>query len=117
MPAGVAPTSSASARQGGQGMLIQDIVQRDLATVTPRAPLADVLRLLNRKGVRHVPVVENGRLVGIISDRDVKAALALSLGPGGETIYRTAGQIMTPDPETIVPRYAVEEVARIMVTR
>ena len=98
-------------------MLINDIVQRDLATVAQHASLAEVLRVLNRKGVRHVPVIENERLVGIISDRDIKAALALSLGPGGETIYRTAGQIMTRDPETIVPMSPVEEAARIMVTR
>jgi acetoin utilization protein AcuB len=98
-------------------MLIQDIVQRDLGAVTPHAPLAEVLRLLNRRGVRHVPVIENERLVGIISDRDVKAALALSLGPGGDTIYRTAGQIMTRDPETIASVCPVEEAARIMVTK
>lgn len=98
-------------------MLIDDIVQRDLATVAPHDALADVLRLLNRKGVRHVPVVENNRLVGIISDRDIKSALALSLGPGGETIYCTAGDIMTRDPQTIAPMSAVEEAARIMVTK
>jgi len=98
-------------------MLIKDIVQRDLATVTPKASLGEVLRILNRNEVRHVPVVEDERLVGIISDRDIKAALALSLGPGGEPIHRMAGQIMTRDPETIAPMVAVEAAARIMVTK
>lgn len=97
-------------------MLVNDIVQTDLATVGPKAPLAEVLRLLNRKGVRHVPVVEDGRLLGIISDRDIKSALALSLGPGGEIVYRTAAQVMTHDPITIGPMFPVEEAARVMVS-
>lgn len=98
-------------------MLIRDIVQTDLSSVTPEAPLGEVLRLLNRRGVRHVPVVQDGRLLGIISDRDIKSALALSLGPGGETIYRTAGQIMTRDPVTIAPMFPVEDAARVMVEK
>jgi acetoin utilization protein AcuB len=96
-------------------MLIDDIVQTDLVTVEPRATLTHVLHVLNRKGVRHVPVVEDGRLVGIISDRDIKSALALSLGPDGPDSYRTAGQIMTRDPITIAPMFPVEEAARVML--
>ena len=98
-------------------MLVSDIVQTDLATVGPKAPLAEVLRVLNRKGVRHVPVVEDGRLLGIVSDRDIKSALALSLGPGGDTVYRTAEQVMTRDPITIGPMFPVEEAARVMVSK
>jgi len=96
-------------------MLIDDIVQTDLVTVEPRAPLTHVLHVLNHKGVRHVPVVERGRLVGIISDRDIKSALTLSLGPAGPDSCRSAGQIMTREPITIAPMFPVEEAARIMV--
>jgi acetoin utilization protein AcuB len=96
-------------------MLISDIVHTDLVTVAPQTALAQVLHALNRNGVRHVPVVEGGRLLGIISDRDIKSALALSLGPAGADHYRTAGQIMTPDPITIAPMFPVEEAARIML--
>jgi acetoin utilization protein AcuB len=96
-------------------MLISDIVHTDLVTVAPQTALAQVLHALNRKGVRHVPVVEGGRLLGIISDRDIKSALALSLGPAGADHYRTAGHIMTPDPITIAPMFPVEEAARIML--
>lgn len=96
-------------------MLISDIAQTDVTTVAPDAPLAHVLHLLNRKGVRHVPVVEDGQLVGVISDRDVKAALALSLGPGGAAACSTARQIMTRDPITIAPMFPVEEAAGVMI--
>jgi acetoin utilization protein AcuB len=93
-------------------MLISEILQADVVTVAPDTPLAQVLQVLNRRRVRHVPVVEAERLVGIISDRDIKSALAPSLGPGG----RTAGQIMTREPITIAPMFPVEEAARVMVT-
>ena len=56
-------------------MLINNIVQADLVTVGPRATLAQVLRVLNHKGVRHVPVLEDGQLVGIISESDLVNAL------------------------------------------
>ena len=97
-------------------MLISDIVQTDLITVTPEASLATILHLLNRKGVRHLLVVEYGQLVGIISDRDVKSVLALSSGLEGLDHYRTAGQIMTRDPITITPASPVEYAARLMIS-
>jgi acetoin utilization protein AcuB len=97
-------------------MLISDILRTDVITVTPETTLAETLHLLNRQGVRHLPVIEDGRLVGIVSDRDIKSALALSLGPGGAARHRTAGQIMTRDPITIAPTFPVEEAARVMVS-
>jgi acetoin utilization protein AcuB len=97
-------------------MLISDIAQTDLITVTPEASLASILHLLNRKGVRHLLVVQYGRLIGIISDRDVKSVLALSSGLEGLDHYRTAEQIMTRDPITIAPTCPVEEAARLMVS-
>ena len=97
-------------------MLVRDIVQTDLITVTPEASLATILHLLNRKGVRHLLVVQYERLVGIISDRDVKSVLALSSGLEGLDHYRTAEQIMTRDPITIAPTSPVEEAARLMVS-
>jgi acetoin utilization protein AcuB len=71
---------------------------------------------LNRKGVRHLLVVQYGRLVGIISDRDVKSVLALSSGLEGLDHYRSADQIMTRDPITIAPTAPVEEAARLMLS-
>ena len=97
-------------------MLVQDVLHSDPVTVGSGTTLAEVLRILSRKQVRHVPVVDDGRLVGIISDRDIKSALALSQGPVWEDGVRTAGQIMTRDPITIAPMFLVEEAARIMVT-
>jgi acetoin utilization protein AcuB len=87
-------------------MLVQDVMQRGVVTVDPDAALPDVMRLLQRRGIRHLPVLDQGRLVGIISDRDVKAAAS-----------GAARDIMTRAVVTIAPMFPVEEAARIMVTR
>jgi len=48
-----------------------DIASRELVTVGPAEPLDEALRLMARKQVRRLPVVENGRLVGILAQADV----------------------------------------------
>jgi acetoin utilization protein AcuB len=104
-------------------VLVKDIMQRDVMTVTPDTRLSPVLRLLQPRGFRHVPVVDHGTLVGIISDRDVKQAMVSATSTTGtregEALLDrlTAGQIMSRTVVTIGPTNSVEEAARVMVTR
>src|ERR1044072_9180370 len=58
-------------------------MQRDVVTVTPDTRLSQVLRLLQPRGFRHVPVIHDEALIGIISDRDVKQAMASLAGVAG----------------------------------
>ena len=51
--------------------LVRDIMTRDVVTVTPADRFADCLRLMDRHGIRHLPVVEGGRVVGVVSVRDL----------------------------------------------
>jgi acetoin utilization protein AcuB len=104
-------------------MLVNDIMQRDVVTVTPDTRLPQVLCLLQPRGFRHVPVIDNGALVGIISDRDVKQAMVSLAGAGpaggfehaGERL--TAAEIMQGAVRTVGPMYTVEEAARLMTTQ
>ena len=52
-------------------MPVQDLMTRGVQTCTPDASVKDVMRLMTQKRVRHLPVVEGERLVGIISIGDV----------------------------------------------
>jgi acetoin utilization protein AcuB len=57
-------------------MLVQDVMQTKLFTVTPETTLPEALRVTGQRGVRHLPVLDGDRLVGILSDRDLKRAMA-----------------------------------------
>ena len=57
-------------------MLVRDIMQTTLVTITPATTLPEAIRLAKHRGIRHLPVLEDGRLVGIVSDRDLKRAMA-----------------------------------------
>lgn len=67
----------AEGRQPGQTSL-GDICSRDLTTLSPTSTVRDALHLMSEKAVRRLPVVENGRPVGIVSLGD----LAVEREPG-----------------------------------
>jgi len=50
---------------------VADIQSNGLVTISPEAFPGDALLLMDNEDVRHLPVVEGGRLVGVISDRDL----------------------------------------------
>ncbi|MEN3047746.1 MAG: CBS domain-containing protein [Candidatus Caldarchaeales archaeon] len=52
-----------------------DLMSRPLNTCSPDDPLAEAVRLMVEKRIRRVPVVEGGRLVGIVTERDCLRAL------------------------------------------
>ncbi len=102
-------------------MLVEDVMQRDVVTVTPGTTLPEALRLSRGRGVRHLPVTEGSRLVGIVSDRDLKRAMAspATALERHELTYLvekvTMGEIMTRAVITLGPTLPVEEAARLMV--
>ncbi|HUG37204.1 MAG TPA: CBS and ACT domain-containing protein [Candidatus Limnocylindrales bacterium] len=104
-------------------MFVQDIMQPHVTVVDPGTPLSAVMRLLQRSGVRHLPVVESGAVVGIVSDRDVKGVLlsAATAFEGRELAGRVeelrAGQIMTQPVTSIGPMFPVEAAAQLMLTK
>jgi acetoin utilization protein AcuB len=104
-------------------MLVRDIMQTEVTTATPATKIPAVLRLLERRRVRHLPVVEGDTLVGFISDRDLKQAmLSLAATTDGGGLARAedrlaAADIMTRTITTIGPMFAVEDAARLMVTK
>jgi CBS domain-containing protein len=84
---------------------------RDVVVVTPELNLAAAEAMMERWRIRHLPVVKNGRLVGILSDRDLlryEGALA-------EGLDTPVGAAMTPAPITCLPSSTVSRVAQIMI--
>ncbi len=80
-------------------------------TIEEDLELADAKARMFNLGVRHLPVVRGGKLVGILSQRDVAVAEALAtVNPA----HIRVGVIMTPVPFTCGPNAHVEVVAREM---
>lgn len=53
-------------------MFVSEWMTRKVFTVTPDNSVSDVVKMIREKGIKHVPVVEQGKLRGIVSDRDIK---------------------------------------------
>jgi CBS domain-containing protein len=60
----------------------RDIMTREVAAVAPDTPLAEIASLLEKRRIKRVPVLQEGRIVGIVSRSDLVRALAS--GPASE---------------------------------
>lgn len=61
-------------------MEASEIMQREVIVVSPQATLRDASEIMHTQDVRHLPVVDAGQVVGIISDRDLRLFIrAISL--------------------------------------
>ncbi len=98
-------------------MLVKDVMHFPVETVSPETSLEGAYRLLLERGIRHLPVVEGGKVVGVITDRDIRLATS-HLNPKGPCPGCTrVGEVMTSPPITAHPLDPVEEAARVMRER
>ncbi len=89
-------------------ILLNEIMSRSPVTVTPDASLGEARHLLAEHRIRRLPVMNGRRLVGIVSDRDVRSASV--------SHDRTpVAQIMTHNVITATSHMRVDEAARIML--
>jgi acetoin utilization protein AcuB len=89
---------------------------RDLVTLSPEASAAEALTLCRERRIRHIPIVEEGRLVGIVSDRDLRdASPALGDADRASTLQEIRlGDVMTREVSTADPQDPIENVAQEM---
>ena len=104
-------------------MKVRDIMARDVATLdwNDELGLADDIMKLGR--IRHLPVVDEGRLVGIMSQRDLfKASLASAMGFGEKAKREfmktvTVKEVMVDEVITISPEASIEQAARVILEK
>lgn len=63
------------------GVKADEIMTRDVVTVADTTPIAEVAHLLEARHIKRVPVTRDGKLVGIVSRRNLLQALACRLSP------------------------------------
>ncbi len=93
---------------------VADFMTRDLVTVRESDDLALAESLLKLGGIRHLPVVRERRVVGLITQRDV-----LRSGRGGRPAARElpVSDVMTRDPVTVRATASLAQAARLMLDR
>ena len=101
-------------------MLVQNWMTRNPTTIEADTPFLEARLILKEKKIRHLPVLDRGRLIGVVSDRDLKEA-----APSGATtldVYELnyllakmkVRDLIKRDPITIKPTNSVEKAAQVM---
>lgn len=103
-------------------MNVQDIMTEDPITLEASATIAQAIDLLGSLDIRHLPIVRDNELVGMISDRDMRdfeipAMLSASGAPdtGAARNHDSVAALMQTDVLTVGGETDVSEVVRIMI--
>jgi CBS domain-containing protein len=90
---------------------IRDVMTAELITVEPSTSVAAAVTVMGMQGVGAVLVMEQGRLEGIFTERDLVRALSHDIGAASQPVT----QWMTPNPVTVGPETSVERALEIML--
>jgi acetoin utilization protein AcuB len=102
-------------------MLVGNWMTKDVISVDVNDSMQDAARLIRGHKIRRLPVMEKGRLVGIVTDRDLKRASASDVTTLEihELLFLISeikiSDIMTKDPITIPLDYTIDEAAQILL--
>ena len=98
---------------------VRDSMTREVVTLGPEASAAEAWGVCQELGIRHLPIVEEGRLIGLVSDRDLRD-VSPPRGSGGERdtlAWVRLRDIMSTDLATIAPLDTIEHAAREIYER
>jgi len=101
-------------------LYVNDLMTFIPSTVNPETSLRHIIGVMKSEGCRQLPVLDNGRLVGIISDRDVRLIMNSPILLHGhwqdeELLDKvTADGCMTPNPVTVTPHTPAHRAAEML---
>lgn len=101
-------------------MLVGERMTHPVIPVHPETSVPEALTLMRREKIRRLPVVDHGRLVGIVTDRDLlhasaSSATTLSVWELNYLLSKlTVAKVMCADVLTVAENTPIEEAARIM---
>ena len=96
-------------------MRVSERMTANPVVISPTDTLANARRLMDRGKFRALPVLENGKLVGIVTDRDLRKHEGLA-GKAAEYLEWTKVTVaMTPDPMTVSPESLTLDAARLLL--
>lgn len=97
-------------------LLVEDSMNREVETLSPDATAGEALALCREKRIRHLPVLDGGRLVGIVSDRDLRSATPALGDPARAEALRgiPVSEVMARDVATARPDDPIDGAANTM---
>jgi CBS domain-containing protein len=97
--------------RGRSELRCSEIMTKNVTTCGPDSVIRDVADLMEDENVGSIPVVENGRLIGIVTDRDIVCRV---IAEGSDTRTVKARDVMSEDIITCTPDDSVHEAIRKM---
>ena len=91
-------------------MLVKECMTRNPVTFSPGEDVRVAFGRLTDLKIRQAPVVENGKLAGIVTDRDLRLAVVETLSEPGLTV----ASVMTPDPVTVTEGTSLRDAAELI---
>lgn len=97
-------------------MRIEQIMVHDVISISPSTSLEEALNISKKHRIRHIPVVDHGELVGILSDRDLRDACPSCFEETDMSLMKDipARSLMRTNVITIHPLDFVEDAARLL---
>jgi CBS domain-containing protein len=93
---------------------IREVMTTDVRACEPNAAVTDAAKLMAKEDVGPIPIVEEGRLVGLITDRDIVVRV---IAEGKDPKLTKVGQIATKDLVNVSPDADLDEALKLMAER
>jgi CBS domain-containing protein len=95
-------------------VIVRDVMSKEVRVVRPDTTMKEVVATMNKFSIGSIIVVQSGRLVGIITERDI---LTRQVEPCLATETLTARHVMTSPVVTINENASIEEAAQLMARK
>ena len=102
-------------------MLVKDWMSKTVVTINQSDSMHDAVKFMKENDIRMLPVLKKDKLVGVVTDRDLKRASASdsTLLAINELLYLVdkikVKELMSKDPITVPPDFTVEETAEVLL--
>ena len=93
---------------------VRDVMTGNPTTCEPSATLVDAAKVMAREDIGPVPIVENGRLVGIVTDRDI---IVRAVAEGRDVTSTTVKDVASKDLVTVTPDEDLDQALKLMGQR
>jgi len=104
--------------------LVQDVMIKDVITTTPGTPIESCSKIMVRNNLRRIPVVESGKLIGIVTSTDIlrffgdkKMFANMTSNSGLDVLNKKISEIMKPNISIIEPMVRLGDLCELLAEK